>query len=95
MPQVWPVGDMEEEMKLYQMPFYGVTYRAISRILHKLNLHYMPVLPVIDNPSQDRHWCQWCGLRGEKTSPYGMQKAREALSNASDLEVQKGSLPND
>lgn len=59
----------------------GRWYRFWSRFIHKHGYHYMPILPVIDDPTIDSHWCQWCGLRGSKTSKYGMQKVLETLSN--------------
>jgi hypothetical protein len=39
---------------------YSRTYWAISRLLHRFNLHYMPpVYPEGDTVL----WCRWCGAR--------------------------------
>lgn len=39
---------------------YSRTYRAISKLLHRFNLHYMP--PIY--PDGDTVlWCHWCGAR--------------------------------
>lgn len=50
-------------MKLYNLPFYGPAYRAVQRLLHRLDLHYMPVHHPIDSTSAGQAWCQWCGFR--------------------------------
>ena len=35
-------------------------YQNTQKILHKLNLHYMP--PIY--PEGDmQYWCKWCGIR--------------------------------
>ena len=52
---------------------YGVTYRNVSRLLHRLNLHYAPpgaMAELVSDPNgrivgyKTQHWCKWCGLRG-------------------------------
>lgn len=56
-------------MKLYQVPFYGPAYQAISRLLHRLNLHYAPAKFMPNNgPPLVSRWCHWCGMRSSE--PY-------------------------
>jgi hypothetical protein len=54
-------------VKLHQVPFCGVSYRVISRLLHRLNLHYAPAKLMLNNgnPLVSR-WCQWCGMRSQE-----------------------------
>ena len=54
-------------MKLYKViphPFYGWGYQTLSRLLHRLNLHYAPAkfMPNNGDPLVSR-WCHWCGMR--------------------------------
>lgn len=47
-------------MKLYNLPFYGVIYRAVMKLAHRFNWHYAP--PIY--PDGDTMlWCKWCGFR--------------------------------
>jgi hypothetical protein len=57
-------------VKLYKViphPFYGWGYQALSRLLHRLNLHYAPAkfMPNNGRPMVSR-WCQWCGMRSHE-----------------------------
>ena len=43
-----------------RLPFYGHAYRALMRLAHRFNWHYMPP----SYPDGDTMiWCHWCGAR--------------------------------
>ena len=42
---------------------YGLPYRLVSRLLHRLDLHYAPEFGPIGPDGTYRKWCKWCGLR--------------------------------
>ncbi len=42
-------------------------YRHVMRVAHRYNWHYAPPQGLMHGEKPDgqkRHWCMWCGLRG-------------------------------
>lgn len=54
-------------MGFWRWLYAGTLYRPVSRLMHRLNLHYAPPVgpPHGDNYCLQQHWCTWCGLRGD------------------------------
>ncbi len=50
-------------MKLF---YWTRLYRPLMLLLHRFHLHYMRVLPIIDDRRIERTWCEWCGIRGTR-----------------------------
>ncbi len=47
-------------LRLQMIPGYGVTYRMLNRLGHRLHIHYMPPRYMPDGSIGRR--CQWCGV---------------------------------
>ena len=61
----------------WRVVFAHTLYRPLSRLMHRFDLHYMPV----GGPDGDQAWCQWCGLRDRVIDTSGPLKRSTDLNN--------------
>ena len=61
--------------RLYMLPGYGLAYRGLNRLGHRLHLHYMPPR-IIERDTLRR--CAWCGV-SHVTKPMQMPASVDNL----------------